>query len=85
MSEPVKRFTLTVRLDASLAIDGGRGAALQNWVKPGVEAAISWGSIPSEDDLKAATQFLSDQVTEPILTSVVGQAHRIITDMNDGT
>lgn len=85
MAEQIKRFTLTVRLDASLAIDGGRGAALQNWVKPGVEAAISWNAIPSEEDLGSATKFLSEQVTEPILTSVVGQAHKIITDMNDGT
>ena len=69
---PVDRFTLTMRLDASLSISSG--GQLQNWIKPGAEASVSWQGISDAGQVESATKFLNEEIIEPIVASVIAQS-----------
>jgi len=77
---PIDRFTLTMRLDASLSIT--TGGQLQNWIKPGAEASISWQGIPDEKQVEDATEFLNNQIIEPIVASVIAESQERLRQIN---
>ena len=66
------QFRLSLKLDATLAVNGGNG--FQNWIKPGVEASVTWDGLPSDDQIAAATTYLQQQIVEPIVAQVVETA-----------
>lgn len=77
---PVDRFTLTMKLDASLSISSG--GQLQNWIKPGVEAAVSWQGIPTEEQVASATDFLNKEIVEPIVAHVIKESQERLQQIN---
>jgi hypothetical protein len=77
---PVDRFTLTMKLDASLSISSG--GQLQNWIKPGVEASVSWQGIPTEEQVAGATEFLNREIVEPIVAHVIKESQDRLQQIN---
>lgn len=72
MSEPqVEKFTLSLKLDATISVIGPDGQAT-DWLKPGVEAAATWkGGIPSEAELKLGASHIHQRVLAPTLEELV--------------
>jgi hypothetical protein len=70
--DPDARVTgtrLTLNLNATVSIS--TGADWNDWVKPGVAFSISFDGIPSEDQLRASTEFIGSQILSPVLEDVI--------------
>lgn len=61
VASPIEKFTLTLRLDTTLTVNG------TNWMKPGVEGAITWKRLPSEQELADAAAYIQFGVIDPVL------------------
>lgn len=61
----IEKFEIRVRLDASVIVNG------QDWLKPGVETAVRWGSIPSAQEQADAVAFMQKEVLAPVIAQVL--------------
>jgi len=65
----VERTKLTISLGATVSVS--TGGDFQDWIKPGVAFSISFDGIPSEDQLRASTEFIGSQILSPVLEDVI--------------
>lgn len=79
MSEPdILDTQLTLHFGATLAVNGGNG--FNDWIKPGASYSIKWSGIPSEEQIRLATQFIQQQVLSPILEDIIVTAQDRLTE-----
>lgn len=69
---------LTLHFGATLAVNGGSG--FNDWIKPAASYSIKWAGVPSEDQIKLATQFIQDEVLSPILGEIIATAQNRLTE-----
>jgi len=65
----VVKTKLTINLGATVAVS--TGGDFQDWIKPGVAFSISFDGIPSEEQLRASTEFIGSQILSPVLEDVI--------------
>lgn len=63
---------LTLHFGATLAVNGGSG--FNDWIKPAASYSIKWGGVPSEEQIRLATQFIQQEVLSPILADIIETA-----------
>ena len=76
------RFTLTMRVDASLQIR--TGGELSNWIKPGSEASVSWAGLPSDDEIQVAAEWLQVKILNPTIEDFILTSTGKIQELNAG-
>ena len=69
---------LTLHFGATLAVNGGNG--FNDWIKPEASYSIKWNGVPSEEQIKLATQFIQKEVLSPILEEIIGTAQQRLTE-----
>lgn len=70
INEPANRFTLEMRMDATLSVKAG--GELVNWIKPGASASMHWDNgVPTANQIEKASNYLARQIIEPILEEIV--------------
>lgn len=63
----IEGFTVELRLDATVKIGEW------DFVKPGASSSVKFSTIPSERQLKASMEFMSNEVIVPTLEDVLVQ------------
>lgn len=66
----VQGFEIELRLDATVRIGGPDS---WDFVKPGASSSVKFSTIPSEKQLKASMNFMSEEVLIPTLDEVLVQ------------
>jgi hypothetical protein len=66
IGSPIEFFELRMRLDTTLTVNG------DNWMKPGIEGAVRWKRLPTEDELKDATAYIQFAVIDPAIQQMIG-------------
>lgn len=70
MSDPdIVDTQLTLHFGATLAVTGGNG--FSDWIKPAASYSIKWNGVPSEEQIRLATQFIQAEVLSPILEEII--------------
>jgi hypothetical protein len=70
---------LTLHFGATLAINGGTNG-FSDWIKPEASYSMKWNGIPSEEQIRLATQFIQKEVLSPILEEIIGTAQERLTE-----
>lgn len=79
MSEPeILDTQLTLHFGATLSVNGGTG--FNDWIKPGASYSIKWSGIPSEEQVRLATQFIQQEVLSPLLEDIIVTAQNRLTE-----
>lgn len=73
---------LTLHFGATLAVNGGNG--FNDWIKPAASYSIKWSGIPSEEQIKLATQFIQQEVLSPILGEIISTAQTRLMEARKG-
>lgn len=68
---------LTLHFGATLAVNGGTG--FNDWIKPGASYSIKWKGIPSEEQIRLATQFIQSEILSPLLEEIIVTAQDRLT------
>lgn len=68
---------LTLHFGATLAVNGGTG--FNDWIKPGASYSIKWSGIPSEEQIRLATQFIQKEILSPLLEEIIVTAQDRLT------
>jgi hypothetical protein len=63
---PIEFFELRMKLDTTLTVNDS------NWMKPGIEGAVRWKRLPTEDELKDATAWIQFAVIDPAIQQMIG-------------
>jgi len=63
--------TLTLTVGATVAVNNS--AQYGDWLKPSASYSIHWNGIPTEEQLRMATQFTQQEVLAPALEEVIVQ------------
>lgn len=71
---PIEGFELRMKLDTTLTVNG------TNWFKPGIEGAIRWKRLPSEEQLKDATTYIQFAVIDPAIQEMIGLLSQQLAD-----
>lgn len=50
MPTPTEKFTLTLRMDATITIHDAMGQAT-DWLKPGTEVSHTWKGMPTQEEV----------------------------------
>jgi hypothetical protein len=69
---------LTLSFGATVAVTGGSG--FQDWIKPAASYSMKWSGIPSEEQIRLATQFIQNQVLSPLLEEIIITAQARLTE-----
>lgn len=69
---------LTLHFGATLAVNGGTG--FNDWIKPGASYSIKWSGIPSEEQVRLATQFIQKEILSPLLEDIIVTAQTRLTE-----
>jgi hypothetical protein len=64
-TSPIEHFELRMKLDTTLTVNS------ENWMKPGIEAAIRWKRLPNEQEMKDATAYLQFAVIDPAIQQMI--------------
>lgn len=65
LGSPIESFTLTMKLDCTLSVNG------TDWMKPGVQGAIKWKRLPSEEELTLGTTYIQQAVIGPAIADAI--------------
>jgi len=65
LGSPIESFELTMKLDCTLTVNG------TDWMKPGVQGAIKWRRLPSEEELKLGTTYIQQAVIGPAIADAI--------------
>ena len=63
---PIEYFELRMKLDTTLTING------DSWMKPGIEGAIRFKRLPTDEQLRDATTYLQFAVIDPAIQELIG-------------
>jgi hypothetical protein len=68
MTEPaeVTSFQLTLYLGATVNINNGEA-----WIKPAVSSSITWGGVPTGDQVHDAIHSMDEQILTPTLEEIM--------------
>lgn len=66
----IEGFEVELRLDATVRVGGKES---WDFVKPGASSSVKFSTIPSERQLKASMEFMSNEVIVPTLEDVLVQ------------
>jgi hypothetical protein len=73
MAEPsIERFELRLRMDATISIHDSTGN-VEQWIKPGSEAAVTWNGMPTAPEIELSYEALS-KVAAATLKAVIVQS-----------
>jgi hypothetical protein len=64
-TSPIEFFEIRMKLDTTLTING------DHWMKPGVESAIRFKRLPTEEQLKDATTYIQYAVIDPAIQEMI--------------
>ena len=71
---PIEGFELKMKLDTTLTVNG------TNWMKPGVESAIRWRRLPTEQELQDAAAYIQYAVIDPTIQQMIGLLSQQLAD-----
>ena len=64
-TSPIEFFEIRMKLDTTLTVNG------DNWMKPGIEGAIRFKRLPSEEQLRDATTYIQFAVIDPAIQQMI--------------
>lgn len=64
--------TLTLSVGATISVNGNV-QSYGDWIRPSCSYAISWGGLPTEDQLRIATKFIQQEVLAPAIEDTIVQ------------
>jgi len=74
--------TLTLTVGATVAVNNS--AQYGDWLKPSASYAIKWNGVPTEEQLRLATQFTHQQVLAPAIEDVIVQISERLQNYRQG-
>lgn len=73
-TSPIEFFELRMKLDTTLTVND------TNWMKPGIEGAIRWRRLPSDQELKDATAYIQFAVIDPAIQQMISLLSQKLAD-----
>lgn len=61
----ITTFKIEHRLDTTVTING------DTWVKPGVNAGMTFNGLPTSEQIKMASEYMTQEILDPLATELV--------------
>lgn len=80
----ITQTQLTLHLGATLAVTT-TASGWQDFIKPSASFSTTFNGVPTEEQLRLATQFVQDQVLSPLLEEIIQTAQARLTKARRGS
>lgn len=65
----ITQFKIEHRLDTTVTINGNTNSP--TWIKPGVNTGFTFNGIPTNEQIRAASKYMSEQILDPLIAEIV--------------
>lgn len=80
----ITQTQLTLHLGATLAVTT-TASGWQDFIKPSASFSTTFNGVPTEEQLRLATQFVQEQVLDPILDNIIVTMQSRLTEARRGS
>ena len=80
----ITQTQLTLHLGATLAVTT-TASGWQDFIQPSASFSTTFNGVPTEEQLRLATQFVQEQVLDPILDNIIVTMQSRLTEARRGS
>ena len=80
----ITQTQLTLHLGATLAVTT-TASGWQDFIKPSASFSTTFNGVPTEEQLRLATQFVQEQALDPILANIIVTMQSRLTEARRGS